>query len=66
MTGALKKYRRLVIAAEFVDDFGDHGFVEFGADVGAFANDDAQGLEQFLLGVGLEQVSSGARAKTVP
>jgi hypothetical protein len=55
-----------VIAAEFVDDFGDDGFVEFGADVGAFANDDAQGLEQFLLGVGLEQVSSGARAKTVP
>ena len=55
-----------MIAAEFVYDFGDDGFVKFGADVGAFAKNDAQGLEQFLLGVGLEQVSSGARAKTVP
>ncbi len=55
-----------MIGAEFVDHFGDYGFVEFGADVSAFADDDAQGLQQFLLRIGLEEITPGASAKTVP
>jgi hypothetical protein len=61
----IKNRSGLVIGAEFVDYFGDDGFVELGADIGAFADDDAQGLEQFLLSVSLEEISPGAGAKTI-
>ena len=55
-----------MIGAEFVDYFGDYGFVEFGADVSTFADNDAQGLEQFLLSISFEKIAPGASAKTVP